>query len=72
MMKEKRLIISIVLAVILMFIIGCFSGSNFTPSESECMYRCSKCGQRALMMNSVLRSQECYAGEKHEWQYNFK
>jgi hypothetical protein len=60
------------LIALLVFVSGCFSGANFTPSDSECMYRCSKCGKKVLMMNSVLRSESCPQGGKHQWQYNLK
>ncbi len=49
---------------------GCFSGPNFTPSDSECLHRCSKCGKRVLMLNSLLRGQSCAEGGTHHWRYN--
>ena len=51
---------------------GCFSGNGFRPADSECMYRCSKCGKRVLMLNSVLRSEACPEGGSHQWQYNVR
>lgn len=52
---------------------GCaFPDSKFTISDSDCLYTCGKCGQKALMMNSTLRSQMCPQGETHEWHYNRK
>jgi hypothetical protein len=49
---------------------GCFSGPNFTPSDSECLYKCGMCGKRVLMLNSLLRSQSCPEGGTHQWQRN--
>ena len=71
----KRLIATLLLLTVLggtMTLAGCFSGPNFTPTDSECMYKCGKCGKRVLMLNSVLKSQACPEGGTHQWQYNLE
>lgn len=68
----KKILILFLLAGITIGMAGCFSGPNFTPTKSECMYRCNKCGKHVLMLNSILRSEACPEGGKHQWQYNLK
>lgn len=68
----KRGLLVMLLIGMLVAIPGCFSGRNFTPSKSECLYSCGKCGQSAFMMNSVLRSQSCPKGGTHDWRYNLR
>ncbi len=64
----RKFVMLFFLTAILVVMSGC--NENFTPSNSQCMYRCSKCGQHALMLNSVLKSQACSGGGTHNWAYN--
>ena len=65
-----KIVLVLVLIGVVIALAGCFTGPGFTPSDAECKYRCSKCGQRALMLNSTLRSQPCPEGGLHDWRYN--
>ena len=67
----KNILIAGLFVGLLFGAMGCFSlDSKFTVDDSSCLYECGKCGQKALMMNSTLRSQACPEGGTHEWRYN--
>ncbi len=68
----RKIALVLLLAGMLLGAAGCFSGPNFTPSDSELMYRCAKCGKSVLMLNSILRSQSCGQDGKHDWVYNLR
>ena len=66
----KKYLFIVMLIGLLISASGCFSGPHNTPSDRECRYRCSKCGKKVLLLNSLLRSQKCPLGGTHDWQRN--